>query len=204
MTGTVLRAMERVARVGVWLGGGALIALSFVVTIEVVLRKVFLIGLSAATELSAYALAVGTAWAYSFALLQRSHVRVDAVVRLLPKRAVVWIDLLAHASLTWFAGMLLWHGYGAFQASVDLRARAMTPLGTPLWIPQGLWVLGLLVFLVTCLAVLAHALRLLAAGRTAEVNGLIGTFSSQEEAVSEAAQAAARQARRHADGRPSP
>ena len=66
MTGTVLRAMERVARVGVWLGGGALIALSFVVTIEVVLRKVFLIGLSAATELSAYALE-RAGWWRSFA-----------------------------------------------------------------------------------------------------------------------------------------
>ena len=65
MTETVLHAVERIARVGVWLGGGALIALSFLVTVEVVLRKVFLIGLSAATELSAYALAVSTAWAYA-------------------------------------------------------------------------------------------------------------------------------------------
>jgi hypothetical protein len=75
-------------------------------------------------------------------------------------------------------------------------ARAMTPLATPLWIPQSLWLLGLTVFLIACVVLFAHATRLLAAGQVAAVSDLIGTFSREEEAEVEAEQAAGR-AREH-------
>lgn len=193
MTGRPLALAARVSRLAVLAGGLGLIVVAFLVTLEVVLRKVFLIGLSMATEVSAYVLAVGTAWAYGYALLQRNHVRVDALVRLLPRRLLVWVDLLALVALTWFAGLLVWYGYGVLAASLARDSRAMTPLATPMWIPQGLWLLGLAVFLLTCVLLLVHALRLVLAGRSAEASDLVGTFSREEEAVSEAVEAARRQ-----------
>ncbi|MGQ0664643.1 MAG: TRAP transporter small permease subunit [Pseudomonadota bacterium] len=181
----MLGLIERVSRLGVWLGGAALVIVSVVVCLEVVLRKAFLVGLSAATELSAYVLAVASAWGFAFALLKRSHVRVDAAVRLLPRRVIVWIDLVALLVLTWFAGLLVWHGYSVVTFSFEKSARAMTPLQTPLWIPQGLWLLGLAVFFLTCLVLLVRAGRLLAAGEIRAVTALIGTFSAMEEAAEE-------------------
>lgn len=180
------------AHVAVWLGGGAMILVSLLVTIEVILREVFLIGLSAATEISSYALAVSTAWAYAFTLLERNHVRVDAFIRLLPARLVVWMDVLALLALIWFGAVLLWYGYGVAAMSLETGALAMTPLETPLWLPQGLWVFGIAFFLAVCVLLLVRALRLIMAGRLAAANGLIGTFSREEEASVEAEAAALR------------
>jgi TRAP-type C4-dicarboxylate transport system permease small subunit len=190
MTERPLAFLARVSRVAVWAAGLGLIGVAFLVTLEVLLRRVFLIGLGMAGEISAYVLAVGTAFAYGYALLQRNHVRVDALVRLLPRRILVWVDLFALAVLTWFAGLLVWHGYGVFAASVARGSRAMTPLSTPMWIPQGLWVLGLSVFLLTCVLLLVHAIRLVLSGRGAEASELIGTFTREDE-VSEAVGAVA-------------
>jgi TRAP-type C4-dicarboxylate transport system permease small subunit len=195
---TALVYARGAAHVAVWLGGGAMILVSLLVTVEVILREVFLIGLSAATEVSSYALAVSTAWAYAFTLLERNHVRVDALIRLMPARLVVWMDVLALLALIWFATVLLWYGYGVMAMSLETGAHAMTPLGTPLWIPQGLWVFGIAFFLAVCVLMLARALRLIAAGRLAAANQLIGTFSREEEASVEAEAAALRQ-REHAE-----
>lgn len=185
VTAAALAHARGASRIAVWLGGGALILVAMLVTLEVFLREVFLIGLSAATEVSSYVLAVSTAWAYAYTLLDRNHVRVDAVIRLLPTRLVVWMDVLAMLALIWFAAVLLWYGYGVLAMSLETNARAMTPLETPLWIPQGLWVLGIAFFLAVCVLVLLRALRLIMAGRTRAVSELIGTFSREEEATAE-------------------
>ena len=188
----MLKVVHRVAQLGVWAGGLAMLALAFIVALEVVLRKVFLIGLSAASDLSSYTLAISTAWAFSFALLARAHVRVDALVHLLPRKAVAFVDIVALVALTWFAAVLVWYGFNVFAESYVRDARAMTPLGTRMWIPQGLWVAGLAVFLMTCVVVLIRAVFLLARGRIGEVNTLIGTRTTSEEAEEEIKDAARR------------
>lgn len=195
----LLRMMRHVSHVAAWLGGFGLIAVAFLVTVEVVLRKGFQIGLSVATEYSSYVLAISTAWAYAFALLERNHVRVDALVRALPRRVVAWIDLLALLALTWLAAMLSWHGSTVAQMSYERGALAMTPMATPLWIPQGLWTLGLVVFFITCLVLLGRVVTLLAAGRTEETSGLIGTFSTKDEAEIEIRDAELRRSRQAGD-----
>jgi len=196
LTGTALALVRVSARAAVWVGGGALILVACLVTLEVVLRHAFLIGLSAATEISAYVLAASTAWAYAYTLLERNHVRVDAIIRLLPRRILIWLDLLALLALTWFAGLLLWHGSGVLTMSLETGARAMTPLSTPLWIPQGLWVFGIAFFFASCLVVGLRARHLIVAGETAAASRLLGPFSQQEEGVQEAEDAARRRRER--------
>jgi TRAP-type C4-dicarboxylate transport system permease small subunit len=198
VTAVAFAFVARASRMAVWLGGFALILVAFLVTLEVVLREVFLIGLSAATEISAYVLAVSTAWAYAFALLERNHVRVDAVIRLLPPGPLIVMDLLALLALTWFAGVLLWYGFGVVGWSLETGARAMTPLGTPLWLPQGLWIFGIAFFFATCLIVLVRAVALVLGGRRRAASELIGTFSRQDEGAAEALDAERRQHRERA------
>ena len=161
---------------------------------EVLLRSAFSIGLSAATELSSYVLAVTSAWAFSYALLRRVHVRVDALIRLFPQSVIAWLDLLALLALCWLASMMLWYGASVFSFSFAKGSTAMTPLQTPLWIPQGLWLLGLGLFFITSVTLIVVVGRCLIKGDVAQVNRLVGSFTVEEEALDEIKDAQRRKA----------
>ena len=49
--------------------------------------------------LSGYALAISYTWGLSFALARRAHVRVDALIRLFPRKVCRLFDVLAHPDL---------------------------------------------------------------------------------------------------------
>jgi TRAP-type C4-dicarboxylate transport system permease small subunit len=165
-------------------------AAAFLVGIEVLARKFLLLSLGGADELSGYAFAISTAWALSFTLLRRAHVRVDALYGQLPERLRAVLDIGGLVAMAWFAVLLAWHAGVLWQTSWDFAARATTPLQTPLWIPQGLWVLGLVLFvLVTCALLLRAALALLA-GDIAGVRTIAGARTIEEDAADEAAVAA--------------
>jgi TRAP-type C4-dicarboxylate transport system permease small subunit len=190
----VLRLVERISLAAATLGGLAIIGVAILVCVEVLLRTVFSIGLSAATEISSYVLAVTSAWAFSYALLRRVHVRVDALVRRFPQSVIAWLDLLALIALLWLATMMLWYGASVFWFSFVKRSTAMTPLQTPMWIPQGLWLLGLGLFVITCVVMVVTVVRALAKGDATEVNRLAGSFTVEEEALDEIKDARRREA----------
>ena len=184
-----LAVVRRVASFGAWVGGLLMLAVAFLVSVEVILRSFFHYALAAGAEISGYVLAIGLAWGFSFALVHRAHVRVDAAVRLLPLKVLAWVDLIAMAALTWYAALLVIHGWEVFYQSWSRGAKAMTPLLTPMWIPQGLWVAGLGVFLVSCTVFMAYSLWFVATGRLREARALIGVVTAEEEAGSEIAEA---------------
>ncbi|MBI3710550.1 MAG: TRAP transporter small permease [Proteobacteria bacterium] len=192
----MLRLIERISHAAVILGGLAIIGVAALVCLEVVLRSVFGIGLSAATEISSYVLAVTSAWAFSFALLRRVHVRVDALIRLFPQLIIAWLDLLALLALAWLAAMMVWYGASVFSFSFAKGSTAMTPLQTPMWIPQGLWLIGLGLFFITCVVMVVVVGRSLIAGDVAQVNRLAGSFTVEEEALDEIKEARRREAER--------
>ena len=171
----------RISRLGVWCGGLMMVASSFIIGAEVVLRKVFLVSLGGADEMASYALALGTVWALSFALMHRSHIRVDALYQHLPKQICALLDVLALVSVLAFSSMLAWYGFDVWLTSWEFDATANTPLGTPLWIPQGLWVLGLFSFVLTTLLLLARALGALLRKDIDTVRRLAGTRTVDEE-----------------------
>ena len=82
----LLNGARFAARVGAW-SGGALVAISaLLISVDVLLRKVFSTSLGGASEISGYVLAVSTTWALALALLDRSHIRIDSLYMLLPTR----------------------------------------------------------------------------------------------------------------------
>ncbi len=190
----MLRLVERISQAAATLGGLAVIGVAVIVCPEVVLRNVFSFGLSAATELSSYVLAVTSAWAFSYALLRRVHVRVDALIRLFPQSVIAWLDLVALLALSWLASMMLWYGASVFWFSFVKRSTAMTPMQTPMWIPQGLWLLGLGLFFITSVAMVIIVVRSLLKGDAAQVNRLVGSFTVEEEALDEIKDAQRRKA----------
>jgi len=170
-----------ISQFGVWCGGAMMVAASFIIGAEVVLRKVFVVSLGGADEMASYALALGTVWALSFALLHRSHIRVDALYLHLPKSICAILDVLALLSVLLFSTMLAWYAFEVWLTSWNFDATANTPLGTPLWIPQGLWVLGLFSLVLTVLLLLARALQALLRKDIDAVGRLAGTRSVDEE-----------------------
>ena len=81
--GKTLFATRKLSLWMTWFGGALIILSAFLVTLEVFLRKLFNISLGGADELSGYAFGVATTFALSFALLERAHIRVDALIAVL-------------------------------------------------------------------------------------------------------------------------
>ena len=181
----LLGLARRIARAGAWFGGILLIAAALLVGVEVVIRKAFSVSVGGADELAGYALAISTSWALAFTLLERAHIRIDSLYMHLPVRLCALLDIAGLMLLTAFFALITWYGFGVFQTSWTLGARAMSPLGTPLIVPQLLWVLGLVMFLAIAVLLLARALIALIAGDLASVRRLVGSRTLREEVAAE-------------------
>ena len=181
----LLGLARRIARAGAWFGGILLIAAALLVGVEVVIRKAFSVSVGGADELAGYALAISTSWALAFTLLERAHIRIDSLYMHLPVRLCALLDIAGLMLLTAFFALITWYGFGVFQTSWTLGARSMSPLGTPLIVPQLLWVLGLVMFLAIAVLLLARALIALIAGDLASVRRLVGSRTLREEVAAE-------------------
>jgi len=173
----------------VWAGGALLFLAAFTVSVDVIARKLFAVSLGGADELSGYAFAIGTAWAFAFALLRRANVRVDALYQHLPLQACALLDILALLALGWFAAYLAYFGWQVLETSWTLSARSNSSLKVPLWIPQSLWFAGLAAFVGTLALLLARSLGALAAGDWKAIHARVGARSVREDAEEEAAYA---------------
>ena len=181
---------QRLARYGVWFAGALLLAAAVLVSVAVLARTLLSRTLGGADELSGYAFAIGTAWALAFTLLERANVRVDALYIHLPKPVCAGLDVLAQLSLGVFVALLSWQAWVVLEPSLAFDARATTPLQTPLWIPQALWLAGMLLFLFTWVPLLLRASLALAGGDLDGARRLIGARSIEEDAAAESAHAA--------------
>jgi TRAP-type C4-dicarboxylate transport system permease small subunit len=183
----LLSTARAVSRVAVWIGGALTLASVLLITYDVIVRRVFGISLGGADELSGYAFAISTTWALAFTALERGNVRVDVLYKHVPVRVAAALDWLALVALGVFAGHLTFHAYGVAMTSWTQQAAANTPLATPLWMPQALWVLGLAWFCVVLAVMLARTSVALVTGDIAAVQAVAGVMSAQEEAATEAA-----------------
>jgi TRAP-type C4-dicarboxylate transport system permease small subunit len=177
----LIERLRAVSRVGAWFGGALILISAVIVGVDVIIRKAFSLTLGGADELSGFALAISSAWAFGYALLERAHVRIDSVYTLLPTRVRAVLDILALAVFTLFMGLLAWHAGGVLMNSVAMGARTMTALETPLKYPQFLWVSGLCFFVLIALALLMRAVVTLARGDVAGVQRQIGSQTLAEE-----------------------
>jgi len=185
--GRLLQAAHTLSRGAVWVGGALTLASVALIAYDVIVRKLFVINVGGADELSGYAFAISTTWALAFAVLSRANVRVDVVYERLPVRAAAVLDWLSLVALGVFIVYLTRYGYEVVAASWWQNSAANTPLATPLWIPQGLWLLGLAWMCVVLALMLLRASFALVTGDLATLRALCGVRSAQEEAEEEAA-----------------
>lgn len=174
------------SRWGAWVAGGLLIASVLLISFDVIGRKIFNTATNGSNELSGYVLAVSTSWALAFGVFEKIHVRVDILYQALPLRLAAMLDLFASAVLEVFVLVMTYFSFNTFYTSLAEGATANTNLGTPLWIPQGLWVLGFIWMAVVLALVLMRALFALIGGDPARVAAICGPRGSTDEAREEA------------------
>jgi TRAP-type C4-dicarboxylate transport system permease small subunit len=140
--------------------GWALLAISFATLYDIVARRAFGHSVQGVNELGAYLLAIVSAFGFSSALLQKAHSRVDFLFPKMPPLMVAILNLAAFLLLFFLAVFTVWHAWHVLDETLLFDARASTPLQTPLWIPQGLWLAGLGLFAGVTGACAMHALIL--------------------------------------------
>ena len=167
-----------------WLGtlfGLIFVALSVLVAVETVVRKLFNFSLQGADELGGYALAICATIAFSLALLGRTHIRVDVFHDRMPAWLQTGLNWLSITGIAALALLLAWLSWYVLQDSRSYQSVSQTPWATPLVWPQTAWVIGLAVFAAVALAMALRATWLLARGRVAQLNREFGPRSTKDE-----------------------
>ena len=156
--------------------GWALMAICFATLYDIVARRLFAHSVQGVTELGSYLLAIVSAFGFSSALLQKAHSRVDFLFPRMPPFMVSVLNLAAAVLLFGLAAISLWQGWHVLEESLLFDSIASTPLQTPMWIPQGLWLTGLAAFAGVTFACAVHAIILFVKDRD-RLNDLYGPLS---------------------------
>ena len=154
------RILYGASRASVWLFGSGYLLIALATTLDVILRNAF--G------------TIATTWGFSFVLFERAHVRIDVAYQRMGARLRAWLDLAALLSMLLFASVLAWRAWTTLDDTLLFGARSRTTLQTPLWIPQGIWLAGLIFFLLCILFLAVYVLTLLLRGNHARVHEIAG------------------------------
>jgi TRAP-type C4-dicarboxylate transport system permease small subunit len=170
-----------------WIFGLVMVGLSFFVTMETIARKLFSFSFQGADELGGYALAVTGALAFTVALIERGHIRIDMIHdRFNPRAQAIlnWVSALLMAGLGLF---LVRYGWLVIRDTLAYGSNAPTAWATPLIWPQSVWYGALVIFAAVALWLAAAATVLLFRGNVEEVNRRLHAKGAMEELEDELA-----------------
>jgi TRAP-type C4-dicarboxylate transport system permease small subunit len=186
----ILAVIQRVARVAIIVGGAAILLSAFMITADVIARRVLGLSTWGADELSYYALAISTSWAFGYAMLVKAHIRIDVITNLLDRRLRSVCNIIALLAMGFFAlaacRAILHHVERAWSRG----ATSITAMETPLWIPQGLWLAGFMFFALTVFLLLLRVIVALVIERDFDTAERHGGAVSLDVEVASAAQTA--------------
>src|SRR5262245_29775995 len=170
---------------GLWFGGALILLAAALIGVDVLMRKFLNRSIGGADELAGYALAIGTAWGLGAALIDRAHIRIDSLYVLFPRKLRLLLDLAALVLFVSFFALMTWHGLGVMSQSWTAGSRSQSAIETPTVIPQALWIVGLLGFVVVGTLLLLHAVTLIVRGDLSGATRAVGTRSAEEEVEDE-------------------
>lgn len=171
---------DAIARFISIIAGYALIALSIAITVDVIGRKLFARSSIGTDELGGYVVAIMAAFGFTYALLEHAHTRIDLLYNVLSPRLKAVNDFVAMLALAIYAVFIAWRGFETLMTSIEFRSTASTPLHTPQWIPQSIWVAGLLIFAVATSVLAIHAAYLVYKRRWSQSRRLYGPQSLED------------------------
>lgn len=176
----MLRAVER-ASVLFALGAGVSIAvLAVLITIDIIGRDIFGVSVQGTDEIGGYVLAFVGSLGMALTLMRKGHPRIDLFFRFFPNALRDVLNVLAQVTIAGFAVFMAWQAWGELEKTLRFGAITNTPLQTPLWIPQSVWLAGMIFFALTCCLTSAHAIFLYATDRRA-VSYIYGSPSVEDE-----------------------
>ena len=155
------RTGRALMRLLVTLVGFATVVLAVLVGIEVVARKLFNFSLQGVDEIGGYLLAIISAFGFTFALIHRAHTRIDIFLGRFPARLQPGLNFAAVVSLFGFAAFMAWRTLATLAETIAYQSISTTPLQLPLWIPQGIWALEIVIFAAVAGVLTARATVLL-------------------------------------------
>jgi len=176
------RGVQGLSTVMAYLAGWNYVLCAAFITADVVGRSLFGVSSAATVEVTSYMLAVGIAWSLAHTLAMRAHIRVDVLVNRMPLRLRAALHLFSIVLLTGFAAFVAWAGWQILDESILFDAHDNSALHVPMWIPQGLWTLGLVVFLAMSATLMLESALALLGGRVEEVEALLSSRTIDDEA----------------------
>jgi len=117
---------------------------------------------------------------YAYALVSRIHTRIDILITRLPATVQAALNAIAMLAMTGFALFLVWQAWLAFTETLEFGSITTSPLSTPLWIPQSVWLAGHVLFALVAVGLAVHVVLLLVSDRR-RVNLAYGPPSIEEE-----------------------
>lgn len=172
---------SKLTTVVAWIFGLMMVALSAFVTLEVISRKFFSHSFQGADELGGYALAVGGALAFTVALVERGHIRIDLIHERLGPRAQAFLNWLSAVLLGALGLFLARYCWLALRDSIAYGSTAPTAWATPMVWPQSLWYAAILIFTAASVWQAVRATRMFLAGRTQALNAEFHVKGAMEE-----------------------
>jgi TRAP-type mannitol/chloroaromatic compound transport system permease small subunit len=167
--------------------GWWLLLFSVITCVEILGRKLFGFSLQGVDEVGSYTYAVVTTFAFPFGLIAGAHTRVDFLMSRFPVRARALLNATAMITLAGMATIAVYRAWDVATESWALHSTAPTPLATPLWYPQSIWLVAWALFSLTSLLAATQAFRLLLARNYQEVNARYGPQTLEEEVETESA-----------------
>jgi TRAP-type C4-dicarboxylate transport system permease small subunit len=181
----LLRAAHTISRYAAWIVGAILALSALAIAFDIAIRFLFNRTIGGGNELSGYALAWVSAWGITITLLMRAHVRIDAAYVHLSLRLRAILDIVALLSFVGFMSLVVYYGYYVLEQSIISRTRSVSTLEVQLAIPQFVWFIGLVFFLLVASLLLVRATVAFARGDNRLVQRLIGARSMSEDIAAE-------------------
>jgi TRAP-type C4-dicarboxylate transport system permease small subunit len=129
------------------------------ITVDVLMRNLRLGSLSWVMEVNEYALYIVTALGAPWALYRGAHVRVDLLLKGVPRAAGRWLEALTDLVGLFASGALLYYAVAVARASIRDNARVIKILIIPEWWVFAVIAVGALLLVVEFVRRLVLAFR---------------------------------------------
>lgn len=165
--------------------GIMMILLSVAITAETVLRKFFSFSLGGIDELGGYAIAIAAPLAFTVALVENSHIRINQLTALMPGSVQAFLSGLSAIALALLAGYFFYFTVDTVLDTQAYKSIAQTPWATPLIYPQTVWLIAMATFPIAAVFLGAKAVLLIARSDWRSLNLQFGPISARQELQAE-------------------
>jgi TRAP-type C4-dicarboxylate transport system permease small subunit len=174
--------LDRVGTLMNAIAGWLLLFCALLISVEIVARNLVGLTFGASLEISSYILALSITWGLCKALSERQHVRIDLLIGKAPLRLRQYLHAAALGMMLAWCLLLAFGAIVLVADSYDFRATDRSTLTIPLIFPQGAWALGIVIFVMFIVVLLAETLLAIALGRPDHVESILGPRTLDDEA----------------------